>query len=263
MRSAEYGGSVRLLPSILVFLLVALAVFPVSGTLSGQVVRGHLFDNESGHPVINGNVALRDSLGAVVARTATDEEGIYELTARTPGLYSLLAVGMGYRSTPIGQFEVSADEVTIIDIFLLPQPLELAPLSVEGRRQRVVASLNKHGFYDRQEQGFGSFLTPEQIQRWPALNVGDVLKHAPFVYAEWNLSGSTISISRGGRRCSPGIFVDGNRITSSPEHWVNPDDIVAVEVYRGESQIPLQWAGLETCGVILIWTVLGGGGGTL
>jgi hypothetical protein len=53
--------------------------------------------------------------------------------------------------------------------------------------------------------------------------------------------------------------VDGNRINSAPEHWVNPEDIVAVEVFRGEAQIPLQWGGMETCGVILIWTSLGGG----
>jgi len=34
--------------------------------------------------------------------------------------------------------------------------------------------LREHGFYDRQQQGVGSFLTPEQIRRWPAISVGDV-----------------------------------------------------------------------------------------
>jgi len=79
------------------------------------------------------------------------------------------------------------------------------------------------------------------------------------VEADWNLSGSTVYVTRGGRKCQPAIYVDENKITSSPDNWVNPQDIMAVEVYRGTAQIPAQWGGLETCGVILIWTSLGGG----
>jgi hypothetical protein len=83
------------------------------------------------------NMALRDSLGAVVARTATDDDGAYELTARNPGVYSLMAFGLGYRSTPTGRFELVEDEVTTIDIFLSPQPLGLDPLLVTAERTRT------------------------------------------------------------------------------------------------------------------------------
>ena len=240
-------------------LILAQAGFP---NLSwAQVVQGHVYDSETRGPVVGGTVALRDDLGAIVARTDTDEEGAYELTARTPGTYFLLAVGLGYRSTPTGQFELGEGEVATIDISLSPEPLELDPLSVEARRQRMVAKLTHHGFYERQRQGFGSFLTPEQIKRWPAVTVSDILRHAPFVHAEYQGSakGTSISIRKYGN-CSPALYVDGRKLASGfeIEYAVDPENVVAVEVFRGTTQIPPQWAGYETCGVILIWTDLGG-----
>ena len=169
-----------------------------------------------------------------------------------------MAVGLGYRTTPTGPFDLVDDDVYTIDIFLYPAPIELEPLSVEAKRELMAVVLRKQGFFDRRQQGAGSFLTLEQISRWPAINVGDVLRHAPFVYSDWNLSGSSVYITKGGRRCAPTIYVDGNMINGPPEHSVSPDEIVGVEVFRGISEIPLQWASFQTCGVILIWTARGG-----
>jgi hypothetical protein len=240
-----------------VVMALPLSAFPAG--LIGQTVRGQLFDAETGAAVLNGTVALRDSLGAILARAGTDSTGAYSLAAPGPGMHSLVAVGMGYRTTPTGQFSLAEDDVFTMDIFLYPAPIKLEPLTVEAKRELMAVVLRKQGFYDRRQQGAGSFLTHEQISRWPAISVGDVLRHAPFVYSDWSLSGSSVYISKGGRKCAPAIYVDGNMITSAPEHWVSPEDIVGVEVFRGEAEIPLQWASFQTCGVILIWTARGGG----
>ncbi len=242
-------------------ILFCLSVLTLPATVGAQVVQGHLYDSETRGPIINGTVALRNDLGTIVGRAATDEAGAYELTARAPGTYSLLAVGLGYRSTPTGQFEVVEGEVTTIDISLSPEPLELDPLSVEGRRQRMVAKLTYHGFYERQQQGFGSFLAPEQIKRWPAINVVDILEHAPFVHCERGATGTRVIIRKYGD-CEPALYVDGRKLPPGfdIEYAVDPENVVAVEVFRGTTQIPLQWAAYETCGVILIWTGMGGVG---
>jgi hypothetical protein len=227
---------------------------------AAQTVHGHLYDSETRAPVVNGTVALRNEMGTVVDRTATDEEGAYAVTARAPGTYSLFAVGLGYRSTPTGTVQLLEGDSVTIDISLSPEPLELDPLSVEARRQRMTAKLARHGFYERQRQGFGSFLTPQQIRRWPAINVADILEHAPFVRVERRgVSGSLVTIRKYGE-CSPTIYVDGNRLQPGfdIEYAANPENIVAVEVFRGTAEIPLQWAQFETCGVILIWTDIGG-----
>jgi len=246
------------LPILLFLLWAAHAGLP--GKAGAQTVRGHLYDSETRAPIVNGNVALRNDLGTIVARGATDEKGAYELSVRAPGTYTLLAVGLGYRSTPTGQFELVEGEVITIDVSLSPEPLELDPLSVEARRQRMVAKLTYHGFYEREKQGFGSFLTPEQIRRWPAINVVDILEHAPFVRYEKGATGTRVIIRKYGD-CEPALYVDGRKLPPGfdIEYVVDPENVVAVEVFRGTTQIPLQWAGHETCGVILIWTDLGGG----
>ena len=99
---------------------------------TGQTVRGHLFDNETRHAVVNGSVALRDTLGTLVARTGTDEDGAFVLKAPGPGTYSLLAVGMGYRSAPSGTFYVGQEGTVTMDVFLNPAPLEIPGIDVGG-----------------------------------------------------------------------------------------------------------------------------------
>jgi hypothetical protein len=248
----------RVSPFILTHVLTGLRfLFPGSGTY-GQIVQGHLTDARTGFAVGQVDVELRDSVGMVVDRTTANYLGAFRLTAPGPGRYSLLAEAMGYRSTESESFEVREGKVTTIDLSFPPEPIELDTLTVLTRRQQIASRLRGLGFYDRQTQGIGAFLTPEQIRRWPAISVGDVLRHAPFVSVEpLGFQGSRIWIEKYGR-CQPAIYIDGNKIHdvegNTPENWVRPEDIVAVEVYRGQAQIPLQWAQFETCGVILIWT---------
>jgi hypothetical protein len=203
----------------------------------------------------------------VVASTEANFLGAFQFTAPGPGVYSIQVQGMGYLPTSSRSLRVRAGDTVTVELAVAPDPVALDTLVVMSRRQRISAALQTQGFYDRQQQGVGSFLTEQQIRRWATVNVGDVLRHAPFVTSEWSLGGgSTIYVHKYGR-CQPTIYVDANRINSSPDDWVNPEDIVAVEVYRGQAEIPLEWGGTgESCGVILIWTKQirrGGGDGPL
>jgi len=248
----------RFLPSPLALLLAGASFLSVSVPLSGQGVQGHLTDSRTRFALNNAAVSLCDSVGEVVARAASNYLGAFRIPAPSPGRYFIRVEAMGYRSKDSEPFELGRGDTTTVDLSLAPEPIELDPLMVETRRRRIVSSLQERGFYERREQGAGSFLTPEQIRRWPAVSAGDILRHAPFVSSEWSIAGSTVFIHRFGR-CRPTIYVDGNRINSSPDDWVQPEDIVGVEVYRGSAQIPLEWSSNETCGVILIWTSFGRG----
>lgn len=256
--SSPRRGVARLLPSRRGLLLAGVALLSVPLPLSGQVVQGHLTDGRTRFALGSAAVSLCDSVGEVVARAASNYLGAFKIPAPSPGRYFLRVEALGYRPEDSEPFELDRGETTTVDLSLSPQPIELDPLMVETRRRRIVSSLQERGFYERRDQGAGSFLTLEQIRRWPAVSAGDVLRHAPFVSSEWSMAGSTIYIHRFGR-CRPTIYVDGNRINSSPDDWVQPEDIVGVEVYRGSSQIPLEWSSNETCGVILIWTSFGRG----
>ena len=63
------------------------------------------------------------------------------------------------------------------------------------------------------------------------------------------------------RSCIPALYIDGTMVRRAGERglyideFVRPDEILGIEVYRGSSEIPLQYGGtLGTCGVVLIWT---------
>jgi hypothetical protein len=258
----EERREILLSPARWVLPLVVSAIGWFAVPVEGQVVEGRLFDNETRAAVVNGTVALRDSLGAVVARAGTDEEGRFSLEAPAPGAYSVLAAGMGYRSTPTSPFMVEEEGITSIEVFLHPKPIELDPLLVTAERIRT--ELQRQGFYRRKGKGYGYFISPDEIQRRPPVNELEVVLRAPFVYRSEQFAGSEsrVVMRASGRPCIPLLFVDGIERTWWPgregvvQDWVNFADIVAVEVYRGYWEIPQEWAIIDnTCGLIMIWTI--------
>jgi hypothetical protein len=154
------------------------------------------------------------------------------------------------------------DEELFVEIHLHPKPIEMEPLLVTA--ERVRKHLEAEGFYERRESGRGFFLSPDELRRRPPVNEVEVIRRAPFVYLNPKWDGSSIIMKSWGRDCVPTLYVDGSEIHWLPERqgvvedWVNFADIVALEVFRGQAEIPLRWAGWNAdCGVILVWTVWG------
>ena len=59
--------------------------------------------------------------------------------------------------------------------------------------------------------------------------------------------------------CLPRLFLDGVRVTYDVQNDINavvdPGQVEAIEVFRGPSEIPVQYNDNNSqCGVILIWT---------
>jgi len=88
--------------------------------------------------------------------------------------------------------------------------------------------------------------------------------HAPSDKRELILTGQVL---RGERRsnapCQPRVYLDGTPLMLSKEITINeviaPDQVEAVEFYRGPSETPDRFAyGDTSCGVIVIWSRSGG-----
>ena len=77
-------------------------------SVSAQIVRGQVVDSIVGTPIAGGVVTLIDETGSEVARTMTDEEGLFLLRAQSPGQYHLRAEGEGYRVSDFPRFELAA-----------------------------------------------------------------------------------------------------------------------------------------------------------
>lgn len=234
-----------------VSVLLLFMSLPCSG--AAQIVQGLLQDAETGEPVSNGTIALRSGLGTVVMRTEADSVGAYSLTAPRPGMYSLLATALGYQSTSTLQFEVGAEGVTTVDVRLEPEPIELDSLNVEAERQRIIPHLEKQGFYERMDEGFGQFITPEEIEERNPRYYDDLFREVS------GLSASADGRLRWPPRCrdtAPSIWVNGILMDWATPlgHAVSISDIEAVEVFIGAARVPLQYGGLDGQCVMLIWT---------
>jgi hypothetical protein len=69
-----------------------------------------------------------------------------------------------------------------------------------------------------------------------------------------------IVVTRGTGRCNPTLYLDGAMVASGalgpvrPDDFIVPRDVEAVEVYVRSNEVPIEFAAVDDCGVVLIWT---------
>jgi outer membrane cobalamin receptor len=164
-----------------------------------------------------------------------------------------------------------------VEFYLRPKPIVLDSLVVAMTRTRVYRGLQKTGYYDRFQAGFGSFITPEEIEKRNPREVADLFRGVPGIQVRREgITGTRIFLFRpnfrGRETCNPRVYVDGMQRLNDPfteegapgirlEDLVSISDIAAVEVHTRATSIPLLYGGTqEGCGAILIWTKAYGGG---
>jgi len=141
-------------------------------------------------------------------------------------------------------------------------PVQLAPVSVEAARS---VYLQDHGFYRRKESERGTFLDPAQVEKAAskAKVATDIFLRIPGVRIQEGIPQlrTCRTVTQGSSEGSmditgyPHIYIDGVKSGREVAYYLQPNEILAVEVYMGPSQIPLQYGGTSTpCGIILIWT---------
>jgi hypothetical protein len=91
----------------------------VSQPVSGQIVRGQIVDSITGGSIAGGTVALLDGDGVEVARTVSDEDGLFLLRAEGAGRYRLRASREAYRESTFPPFALEEEEIKAY-ILLVP-----------------------------------------------------------------------------------------------------------------------------------------------
>ncbi|MFC1574453.1 carboxypeptidase regulatory-like domain-containing protein [Gemmatimonadota bacterium] len=288
MRHPECLEGFRFLRTSGSALLLGLWLSLLPTSLAGQEVRGRLLESETGTGIPMASVALLDTTMATVVETLTNEEGAFSLQAPAPGSYHVLAEALGYAPRVDGILEMGAGGSVTIEFYLRPKPIEMDSLIVALTRVRTFRNLTEVGYYDRRKMGFGSYITPEEIQRRNPVTAFDLLRGVPNLHlGARNVEGTRVYLRRGGLVCNPKVYVDGTLVMNDPhteglgpeeldtsmidaeartdeampsygvvlEDLVNFQDISAVEVHTRATSIPLLYGGTQdNCGVILIWT---------
>jgi hypothetical protein len=230
---------------------------PASASASGQggerVLRGSArltgtVRTKAGQPVPGARVTVEGT--GVVSTTADD--GSFVLNSLPAGTYSLVARAVGYE--PRGAaVDLSSRRTTVAAIVLDAHVQMLADVKVTGKRSR--RDLNMEAFDRRRAQGFGRYVTQEDIESRHPLNVSDALSTTPGVHLSprGGLSGYAI---RGRANCTPLVAIDGMAISGAADDiddMVRPGDVAGIEVYSDPASAPAEY-GYSACGIVLIWT---------
>jgi hypothetical protein len=237
---------------------------------------------ETNRPLAGVWVTLVSDVGDSVARFWSDSAGKFLLTAPAPGPYYVAARRLGYEPQTLGPFQLRMGHAVEVEVPLRPLVVGLEPITVTG--EAPVPFLANVGFYERRTRRPGVFLDREAIEkRAAASTVGHLLQGMPGVrvdshgrirlryFGPCDIQPPVVWID--GMRIPPGtasgiapneIFGPGSPVLENWQDFVDPSAIEAIEVYRGPSEVPVQYsvAGFRSgryenvgsaCGVILIW----------
>ena len=221
-----------------------------TATLTGVVT------DTTGHPLAGAVVALIGAPGSA----QTDEHGRFSLTTLPAGSWDVEVHRIGFLPN---RFSVALHpQHTTNAAFALGAATNmLDTLRVQGRRYDAFALTEKARAYPG-----ATFFSQAAIDSLHATHVTDILRRARGVQLVVPDSGgpplvqmlrSRFSDLNHAGICPVEYYVDGVPfdMQNSPDAYFHPDDIVAIEVYDGASDVPPEYkSGSSSCGVVVIWT---------
>ena len=240
------------------------------------IIRGFLYDDATGKPILGTVMLVDPSNDAAVVHTSTDSAGQFSLSI-DHGRVQLAAVKPGYKSVLSAPIDlVSGEKLTLrIPIAEQGDPTHrIGVLEHVKPERKVEQSAVNPGYESRRASGMGIRYDRTQIEKSPYHSLGQFLQNVPgFRVVDPNSTNSmmmtrnqsmNIAGSIGGPAvsCRVGWFIDGHRMDipgrSDPVTdglgSISLENIEAVEVFRGLSEMPAEFAAPDLrCGAIAVW----------
>lgn len=217
-------------------------------------LRGIVVDT-AGYPLPNVEVRIMD-LGRMARSDVAGRFAIDRITDRVVDL-TVRRLGYEVRFVRVSMINGEGDSLRVV---MFAEPLRLTQVEIEAAEE-------VHPFFSefdkRRSRGVGTFVTREQIEKLNTSYPSDVFRRIPgmrFVGVNGGMGVRFVSStgmrgSRGGD-CAPTIWVDGTAALGMEIDDIRAGDIHGMEIYRGASTTPPQFAkaGLTQCGAIVVWT---------
>jgi hypothetical protein len=196
-------------------------------------------------------LTLFDGGGDPIWSGLSDERGAFRTNPLALGTYELRVEG-ARTFADISHVLILA-EVGIVDVWveMAAVEYELPPIIVVARR---VTKLEAGGFYARREAGRGAFFTREDIDELAPSRLSEIFRRDPGARIIQGRSGGGNTIRlRGG--CQPVFVLDGAVLSGSfvIDEMFPINGVEGIEVYHGAAA-PMQYVGMTSCGVVMLWT---------
>jgi hypothetical protein len=190
------------------------------------------------------------------ASTVTREDGSFRFVGLPSGTQMLIVRSISY--TTVSQpIDISPREPVDVTIKFSEKVAVLDTVIVTAQRDYA---LEKVGFTSRKKGGGGYFFTREDLDRRRPHYISDMLRGLPSVTVV-SRPGGTVLVGRrvlGGPPPCTTIWVDGfdwgSVMPGDLDAFVNPDDVIGMEVYQA-AEVPSRLRKFERgCLTIVLWT---------
>lgn len=200
------------------YAMLLIALFPISLWAQVGTIRGNVYDQETGEPVLFANIRLAEtSLG-----TNTDENGFFSLNNVPAGSYTLIATYIGYDSTAL-RVTLAADAINYQRIVLQPNAINLTTVDVSGQREKARTEVNVSTLT----------VSPKQIKSLPSAggeaDIAQYLPILPGIISSGDQGGQLYI--RGGSPVQNKILLDGMTIYN-PFHSIGLFSVFETETVR-------------------------------
>jgi hypothetical protein len=214
-------------------------------------VTGRVTDSK-GQPLRDARIALQGG-GDV---TLSKANGDFALDSLPSGTQAIEVRKLGYSVTEVA-VELAANSTATTSVKMSDAVPMLETMRVEAQADQALSQL---GYLGRKQTGMGQFYDGRQINH-EAMMFSDVMRIATGLRISPTGDGRTQVITDA-RNASNGCVnyrVDGQQWTTMEpgdiDSFVQPSDVVAVEVYHGSETPPeFQQAGQSGCATIVVWT---------
>ena len=220
-------------------------------------VLGHVYSVETGKAIEGAEI----SLPALGISTLSNRQGHFVLKNVPAGANFARITHLGH-GTIEWILDLEAGRAHQLEVRMYVDAILMEPIRVEVRSGRWMDNIE--GLRHRMRKGFGEYLTRRELEQKPAgSSVTQLLRGMAGVRVNETEFGSTLSFRGGtsvGLFCLPELYVDGLpwKVTDlSGLDVFQASDLEAIEVYKSNITAPIQYRG-GLCGVLLIWTRLGG-----
>lgn len=185
-------------------------------------------------------------------RTISDDSGNFELPGLPSGNVTFGVRRLGFESATFSAV-LKPGKTHRATFPLTPAVTPIPGIRVEEPKPSAWLGV----FESRRASHRGTFITRKDFERRSPRLASDILRLVPGVAVQPTRTGTALVMTRGSgaRRCIPQLYVHQQPYSGNFDDF-SPEDIEAIEVYAGISEIPaeLNTMGRPICGAVVVWT---------